>query len=66
LKVFLPLSGLLLLLAVAWALFSKFILGALADVSTLVVVMTGVQVAVIGMLAELVNRRLPNNYRDES
>ena len=65
LKVFLPLSGFLLVLALTWALFSKFILGQLADVSTLVIVMSGVQVAVIGMLAELINRRLPNYYREE-
>ena len=65
LKVFLPFSGLLLVLAFAWALFSKFVLSQLADVSTLVIVMTGVQVAVIGMLAELINRRLPNYYREE-
>jgi len=64
LKVFLPLSVLLLLLAVAWALFSKFILGQLADVSTLVIAMTGFQVAVIGMLAELINQRLPSYYRE--
>ena len=65
LKIFLPLSGILLLLAVAWGLFSKFVLGELADVSTLVIGMTGVQVAVVGLLAELVNRRLPNYYREE-
>ena len=65
LKVFLPLSGLMLLLALSWALFTKFVLGQLADVSTLVIAMTGIQVAVIGMLAELINRRLPNYYREE-
>jgi len=59
LKVFLPISGLLLMLALAWAVFSKLVLGQLADVSTLVIAMTGFQVAVIGMLAELINRRLP-------
>jgi len=63
LKVFLPISALLLMLALAWALFSKFVLGQLADVSTLVIVMTGFQVVVIGMLAELINRRLPG-YRE--
>lgn len=65
LKVFLPLSGLLLMLALAWALFSEFVLGQLADVSTLVIIMTALQVAVIGILAELVNQRLPNYYREE-
>ena len=64
LKVFVPVSLLMMLLAVAWALFSKLILGQLADVSTLVIVMTGFQVAVIGMLAELINQRLPNVYRE--
>jgi glycosyltransferase involved in cell wall biosynthesis len=65
LKIFLPLSGLLMLLALAWALFSRFALGQLADVSTLVIVMTAIQVAVIGMLAELIKGRLPNYFREE-
>ncbi len=65
LKIFLSLSGLLFLLASGWALFSSFVLGRLADVSTLVIAMTATQVAVIGMLAELINRRLPNYYREE-
>ena len=65
LKLFLPLSAFLLVLALTWALFTKFALGLLADVSTLVIVMAGVQVAVIGMLAELINQRLPNYYREE-
>lgn len=65
LKLFLPLSGFLLVLALAWGLFSALILGKLADVSTLVIAMTGIQVGVIGMLAELINRRLPNYYREE-
>ena len=65
LKIFLPLSGLLLLLAVGVALFTKFVLGQLADVTTVVIAMTAAQVAVIGLLAELINRRLPNYYREE-
>lgn len=64
LKLFLPLSGLLLLLAVGWALFTLLVLDQLADVSTLVIVMTAFQVAVIGMLAELINKRLPNYYKE--
>ncbi len=64
LKVFMPVSTLLLLLAVAWAIFSKLVLGRLADVSTLVISMTAFQTALIGMLAELVNRRLPNYYKE--
>ncbi|MDP6847244.1 MAG: glycosyltransferase family 2 protein [Kiritimatiellia bacterium] len=64
LKIFLPFSGLLVLLAVAWALFTHIRMGKLADVSTLVIASTGLQIAVIGMLAELINRRLPNLYED--
>jgi hypothetical protein len=63
LKIFLPTSGFVFTLAVAWAVFSKFVLGRLADVSTLVIAMTGFQIAVIGLLAELINRRLPNYYQ---
>jgi glycosyltransferase involved in cell wall biosynthesis len=65
LKVFLPLSGLLLLLSVGVALFTRFVLGQLADVTTVVIAMTAAQVAVVGLLAELINRRLPNYYREE-
>ena len=64
LKVFLPLSAFLFVLAVAWALFTMLALGRLADVSTLVIVMTAFQVAVIGMLAELINKRLPNYHKN--
>lgn len=65
LKIFLPLSAFLFVVALAWALFTLFYLGQLADVSTLVIVMTAFQVAVIGLLAELINKRLPNYHRDE-
>ncbi|GAB4474329.1 MAG: hypothetical protein Kow00124_14200 [Anaerolineae bacterium] len=65
LKVFMPLSLLLVLLGVGWGVLSTLVLGRLADLSTLVMVMTGIQVGVVGLLAELVNRRLPNFYRDD-
>lgn len=63
LKIFLPLSVLLLALATAWAAFTHFVLGRLADVSTLIIMMTGVQVAMLGLLAEIINHRVPNTYR---
>jgi hypothetical protein len=65
LKIFLPLSASLIVLSLIWGLFTTFVLGKLADVSTLVIAMTGIQVGVIGLLAELINRRLPNYYREE-
>ena len=64
LKIFLPISAILLLSAIGWGVFSEFVLGEVADISTLVIVMTAVQVGVVGLLAELINRRLPNLYHD--
>jgi glycosyltransferase involved in cell wall biosynthesis len=65
LRLFIPMSAALLLIALAWGLISTFLLGRLADVSTLVVAMTGIQIGVIGLLAELINQRLPNTYRND-
>lgn len=67
LKVFVPFGVALFALAICWGLFTEFILGNFADVSTLVIVMSGVQVSVVGMLAELINRRLrlPNMWNGE-
>ena len=65
LKVFIPISGLLLTIAAALGLISAFVFGRLADVTTLIVVLAAVQIAAVGMLAELINRRLPNFYREE-
>lgn len=62
LRIFLPLCGFLMLLAVGWGLFTHYALGALADVSTMIIAMAAIQVGVIGMLAELINRRVPNLY----
>jgi len=65
-KVFLLISVLLLGLAVVWALFTKFVLGQLADVSTIVIIMTAIQMAGVGLLAELIVQRTPNNYRKDN
>lgn len=64
LKIFLPLSGLLLIAAAAWAWISSTWLGGIADASTAVLIMSALQVAVVGLLAELINGRLPG--RDQS
>jgi len=53
LKVFVPLSASLFVLAVILALVSKFVLGKLADVSVLVMMMTSVQVYTIGFVSVL-------------
>jgi glycosyltransferase involved in cell wall biosynthesis len=62
LKVFIPFSMALFALALVWAIFSKIAFGRLADVTTLVVATTAIQVFMIGMLAELINQRMPNVY----
>lgn len=59
-KVFLPLGGALLALASAWALFTGLVLGQVADASTAIIALGGVQVAILGLLAELINVRMPN------
>lgn len=64
LKVFVPLSLFLILTGVAWAAYTLLAWGQLADVSTLVIMMTAFQVLVIGLLAELINRRVPNVYQE--
>lgn len=66
LKIFLSLSMILLLLAVAWGTASVVFLGRLADVSTIVIVMTAAQVAGVGLLAELINQRIPFFWNDEA
>ncbi|NJN68001.1 MAG: glycosyltransferase family 2 protein [Chloroflexaceae bacterium] len=65
LKLFLPVSGFLLALAAVWGVVSALVFGRLADVSTLVIAMAGIQVAVVGLLADLIDRRTSNIYRKE-
>lgn len=65
LKIFVPLSLFFLVAAVIWAIFSLFIFKELADVSTVVLAMAGIQVGLLGLIAELINRRVPNIYRDD-
>jgi hypothetical protein len=65
LKIFLPLSGILFGLAIAWGFFTQLVFGRLADVSTMVLVVTSIQVAALGLLAELINHRVPSAYIKE-
>lgn len=66
LKVFLPVSGFILVFAVVWGVGSHlFLAGGFADDSTFVLVLSAVQIAMLGLLAELINHRLPSHYRDD-
>ena len=62
LKVFFPISFLLLSLSIFWGLYSKYIIGQLADLSVLIIAMTGFHILVISLIAELINQRSPNKY----
>jgi glycosyltransferase involved in cell wall biosynthesis len=65
LKIFLPLSLLLLVTAFLWGIFSIIVLGAFADNSTFLLAMTSLQTGMLGMLAELINQRSPSHYRND-
>lgn len=57
LKVFMPLSGFVALAAVALLVFSKLVLHRVMDISVIVLLSAALQIAVIGMLADLINKR---------
>lgn len=64
LKVFLPVAVGLFLFGGAWNLASPYIFGEWAETSTAFFWMTAVQIAATGLLAELINKRSPNVYKD--
>jgi len=59
LRVFLPLSGFLLLAGIVVGLYSFFALGRLMDVTTVVLVLAALQIAAAGLLADMVDKRTP-------
>jgi glycosyltransferase involved in cell wall biosynthesis len=59
LRVFLPLSGVLLLAGVAIGLYSFLALRRLMDVTTVVLVLASLQIAAAGLLADMVDKRTP-------
>lgn len=62
-KIFVPVSVLLILLGIGWGLFSTFYLGRFADSSTIVILISGLQVFIMALIAEIVNHRTPNFYK---
>ena len=62
LKVFLSMSLIMMLFAMFWGVFSWLALGRLADLSTLVIFLSAVQIGAIGLIAEHINHRLSNEY----
>lgn len=64
LKVFMPVAIAIFLMGMIWAFVSYF-LGKLADVSSLVIIMSSFQLAAMAVLAELINHRTPNYYKKQ-
>jgi len=64
LKVFLPISSVFVMAAILAAIISTYIYGRLADVTTLVLLVTGIQIGALSLIAELINHRVPNDYRE--
>ena len=62
LKVFLPISLFLIICSISLGLYTMLILGKLADVSSLILIMTGFNIATLAFVAELINHRLPSSY----
>lgn len=62
-KVFFPLSILFFLLSVFWGGFTLFALGKLADVTTMLLFLSSIQIGTVGLLAELIDKRSQNSYR---
>ncbi|WP_419905569.1 glycosyltransferase family 2 protein [Kiloniella sp.] len=65
LKVFIPFSLALMAASLGWALFSYFYFGRLADTSSLVLALGGLQMGAIGMLAEMIRFNFPVNRNED-
>ncbi len=57
LKIFLPISAAMLLAGIAVLLYSGYVLGRVMDVTVGILISLGIQVAVMGLLADLIDKR---------
>lgn len=62
LTIFLPLGIGLFIIGVSWALYTFFILDKIADLSSIIIIVSSFQVILLALLAELINHRVPNRY----
>ncbi|MFW6326678.1 MAG: glycosyltransferase family 2 protein [Bacteroidota bacterium] len=63
LKIFVPFGIFVFLLGMFWAVFSYLVLGRFADTSTIVIIMTSLQIMLLALIAELINHRTQNYYK---
>ena len=59
LKIFLPAAAILALAAIGIMVYSHFVLGRLMDVTVVVTFLAALQIAMTGLLADLVDKRSP-------
>ena len=59
LKIFIPISATLFLIALVALFYSAFVLDQVWDVTVIILVSLAIQVAVIGLLADLIDKRSP-------
>jgi len=57
LKVFMPASIFLLLMGLSVLFYSAFVLGKVMDITSIVIILTSIQIGVMGALADLIVRR---------
>jgi hypothetical protein len=63
LKIFTPISLFLFIIGVAWGLFTWLYLGTFADSSTIIILISSLQVLLLALVAEIINHRTPNFYK---
>jgi glycosyltransferase involved in cell wall biosynthesis len=66
LKIFVPISIFLFLAGIGWGLFSWLDLGKFADASTIIILISALQVLLLALIAEIINHRTPNFYKKPS
>jgi glycosyltransferase involved in cell wall biosynthesis len=59
LKIFIPISAALFLAGIAVLLYSGFVLGRVLDVTVIILISLAIQIGVIGLLADLIDKRSP-------
>jgi glycosyltransferase involved in cell wall biosynthesis len=64
-KIFMPMSFTLFILGLAWGLVSRLAFGRVADASMAVIMTSSVQVAAIGLLANMIDQRMTDYTKPE-
>lgn len=63
LRIFIPFSIIVFFTGIGWGLFSWLYLGKFADTSTLIIIVSSIQILMLALIAEIINHRTPNFYK---